>query len=185
MITLSRHPCGYNIFATTAMALTLTLAACAGDAGSPIGPGSAVVPPPELAASDLKITAFRVIEHQYPGSPTWYYAPLLTLQEVTGGNAVRVIGVGFEIPGLPGIPRPAVCRVIAAGTSVEMFREIYGDYEFVAFSPGGARATGEPASAMVSFTDSRGTTRTVQVTGPVVSGSLPTTYSGGQGSNNC
>ena len=123
---------------------------------------------------------FHVIEFQYPSAPGhWFYAPQLRLHDTTGVADAAVIRMAFEIPGFGG-PSPAcTTNRLVASTPVDVFREMYGDYEFTIDKPG-ARATAGMATAIITLRVGKSAIM-LTASGPVVPGSLPTTYTGGSG----
>jgi len=87
--------------------------------------------------------------------------------------------LNFQIPGLVGpIPSFTCAGRVSPGAPQLVNGGVYGDWMFTVFGPG-RMATGEGATAIVSFTDSSGANGVVTVHGPVVKGALPTTYTGG------
>ena len=132
----------------------------------------------------LAIDAFSIIEFQYGSGPDyWHYAPKLRVRERTGAGYAQVIGVQLDIPDVGPTALCSTNRVVVAGQSDEMFREIYGDFELSFYKSNGARATPGQASATVFVRDEGGRFGRVTVTGPVVEGTLPTSYSGGRINN--
>jgi hypothetical protein len=63
-----------------------------------------------------------------------------------------------------------------AGQDTQIFHDVYGDYD-VAY--GGARWTGGPATARLTYRDKTGHFYAATISGPVVPGSPPQTYTGG------
>lgn len=123
---------------------------------------------------------FHVIEYQYPsGTGQWYYAPQLRLRDATGVAAAAVVGMAFELPGFGPLPPCMTDRPITS-TALDVFREVYGEYQ-LSFFRTGVRA--EPGLAAATLTIRLGGTDSLVLTtkGPIVSGSLPTTYTGGVG----
>ena len=127
----------------------------------------------------LLVESFSVVEFQYPTVPDhWYYAPLLRMRETGLGDAAAVIGYEFDIPGIGQSPPCATYRRVGRGATLDLFREVYGDYGYSLYKPG-ARATGTVATALITVRDGSSPPTTLTVTGPIISGSLPTTYTGG------
>lgn len=138
-----------------------------------------VSPLPGSSGAILVVESFTVIEFQYPSQPNhWHYAPLVRVRETGAGGAVAITGYDFIIPGLGRSPACATYRRVDRGATLDLFREVYGDYGFT-IAQAGARATGAPATALITIRDGNGPETTLTVTGPIVSGSLPTTYTGG------
>ena len=119
-----------------------------------------------------------MIEFQYPSSAQWYYAPQIRIKEIGNMNGARVTGFHFDIPGLDAAPSCRMFLGITGGSAVDLFQEIYGDFQLAIFSPGN-RSTGGEATAYITVTDGRGTQRRIVVAGPIVPGELPKTYTGG------
>jgi len=131
--------------------------------------------------SGLDTAEFFVIEFKYPGSTTWSYAPQLTVRETSGRSTATVTKLVVVLPGLnPGTnPMPPfdTSKCVAPGQTLSLLNEIYGDFELT-FDRPGSRASGT-ASIVTTFADPDGREGTTSATGPIVPGSLPTTYSGG------
>jgi hypothetical protein len=73
---------------------------------------------------------------------------------------------------------------IAAGTSRDLNGEVYGSWTFT-FDWAASRATGEDATAVVTYIDDTGAMGTTTATGPVIHGTDPTTYTGGENGGAC
>ena len=66
-------------------------------------------PPPGAATAALTSLSFQMIEYQYPGSPDWYYTPVLRVAETHGGvSSAHVERMVFSIPGIDA-PGSTVC----------------------------------------------------------------------------
>lgn len=143
-----------------------------------------VLGPTSLGPSDaLVIDSFSMIEFQYPSAPgRWFYAPQMRAHAAQGRTA-SVLVMTFSIPGL-GNPPPFGCGASLSGTPRDLFGEVYGDW-LVSIDETGKRATGGTASATINFLDDAGVSSTRVVTGPIVSGSLPASYSGGSNGGAC
>ncbi len=138
-----------------------------------------VAPLPAPSGAVLVVDAFSVIEFQYPSQPNhWYYAPLVRVRETNAGGTVAVIGYDFTIPGLGRVPSCVTYRPVGRGETLDLFREVYGDYGYT-IDNNGARATGTVATAIITIQDGSGAPTSITVTGPIISGTLPTTYTGG------
>jgi hypothetical protein len=134
----------------------------------------------ETASGALVVQRFSMMEFQYPSAPnSWFYAP--QIQATTApGRRVFISYVIFSIPGLDDpIPGWACDASLSAGTVVELNGEVYGDWTMSLF--GDRQATGADATARITYTDDSGVSSTLTLHGPIVHGSLPTTYSGGGG----
>jgi hypothetical protein len=138
-----------------------------------------IVSDPSLS-DDLAVESFSVVEYAYrrsgSGDLAYEYAPAVTLRDPTGRGA-EVYGVQFDTPGIGTTAFCAARRPIPAGLSIDLFHEIYGDYE-LSFGGDGRAASG-PATAAIYFVNAVGEPGQVRVTGEVSPGSFPTTYSGG------
>lgn len=125
----------------------------------------------------MVVEDFHVVEFQYPSEPgRWYYAPQIRLRNTTG-VAAAVVRLEFEIPGFA---RLLPCTEVRPVTSspFDVLRELYGDYE-LSFDSGTRASTGV---ATVILTMRIGEEAVLLLrTGPVVPGSLPTTFTGGSG----
>ncbi|MBA3671343.1 MAG: hypothetical protein H0W68_04900, partial [Gemmatimonadaceae bacterium] len=135
-----------------------------------------VLPLPPSSSAVLVVESFSVVEFQYPSQPgQWHYAPRVRVRESGGGGAVAVIGYDFIIPGLGRAPPCVTYRRVERGGTLELFREAYGDYDYT-ISQHSSRANGTPATALITIRDGDSAPTLLTVTGPIVSGSLPTTY---------
>lgn len=132
----------------------------------------------------LIVQQFYMTEYQYPSQPGhWYYAPQLRVVAAPGRTAD--IGLlALSVPGLPDPIPPFACNAHITTAARDLNGEVYGDWTMSVDSPG-SRATGADGTAKVTYTDDAGVTRTITITGPIVSGSLPTTYSGGSNGGAC
>jgi len=141
-----------------------------------------VAGPVATNAVGLKIESFTMWEYQWEG--TWYYAPQLDVS-AEGPQAITVLTVTFQIPGLPS-PFPSWdCGArVPGGSSRALNGEVYGSWSFELLSPGN-RANGEDATATVWFLDGSGAIGSKRVTGRVAAGWIPDTYSGGQSGGAC
>lgn len=162
--SLVRATCG--LIAATSLAL-----ACSGTEGpSPIG-----------RKAVLTVQSFSMVEYQNPGDTGQYnYAPQLVLAATGGSSAATVTAMLLSLPGFSALG--SVCSsgtLVPAGQSAVMFGELYGDYE-VSYTIDHPVAAGQ-ATAIIIFRDDIGRVDTLLAAGPVVSGSPPTTYTGGNG----
>jgi hypothetical protein len=169
---------GGGVEVTARSAGTATIAAAL--EGGPSGSVELTVLPPLVGGSELIVLDFHVIEYQYPGDPRWEYAPMLQVQVVNGGYGVDVLRLDVAIPGLD--PAPGFCGSIRL-TDLQPHQlnyEVYGDW-MISEDESGHRATaGQSATAVISYVTDDGA-QSLTVTGPVVAGALPTTYSGSRG----
>jgi len=100
----------------------------------------------------------------------------LHLRNQNGMGEVRKIDLGN--------PPSFSCGGALSAAPRDLFGEVYGDW-LLEIAGSGERATGEPATATITFVDDGGTMATRVVSGPIVQGSLPTTYSGGGNGGAC
>jgi hypothetical protein len=140
----------------------------------------AVAAPTNPGASDaLVVDSFSMLG--YPsGLTTWSYAPQMRAHAMPG-HAASILVLKFSIPGLGNIPAFG-CGASLSVTPRDLFGEVYGDW---LLEIGGAqRATGDSATATITFVDN-GTTAIRVVSGPIVQGGAPTSYTGGQNGGAC
>jgi Bacterial Ig-like domain len=129
----------------------------------------------------LAITSFTMLEFKYPRDDRWYYAPQIVVAESGAKGGAEIRRLDFSIPGLGNIPPMCSTGIwIPPGGSESLVGEAYGDWEFTIF--GSKRAEPGEAAVMVTYLDMTGRRVTLTARGPVVAGSLPTTYTGGRGS---
>lgn len=156
----------------------LVISACGVDGRQPyatlVGPSTV----PSTSSSLILVDSFLVIEFAYPSAAGYQYAPQLRVHEAGNGSGAVLTGLDFDIPGIGPAPPCRTLFGIGAGQTVDLFREIYGDYQYV-ISRQDARATGEDATATITVTDRRGANTKLTVTGKIVHGALPDTYTGG------
>jgi len=125
--------------------------------------------------STLVAVDFRMLEVQIGDS--WEYAPQLVLRDESAKGGSALIAVKFEVPGLGATPSCAMVRPVGPAP-VEIFHEMYGDFE-LAIGGGALRASAGDAIARLTVRTGDGTAATLVLRGPIVPGSLPTTYSSG------
>ena len=143
-----------------------------------------VLPIPDPSGAALVIDSFSMIEYQYPGDPTWYYAPQVQIREVNGKGAAAITMVDFQIPGLLPAPPCNTYTPVAPLELLNVFQESYGDFAFAIYAAG-VRATGDTATVSVLYADGTSPVRSITARGPIRGGSLPTTYSGGSSRVRC
>ena len=143
-----------------------------------------VLGPASVGPSDaLVVDSFSMIEFQYASAPgEWFYAPQVRAHAGQGHTA-SVLVMKFSIPGLGNAP-PFGCGASLDVKPRDLFGEVYGDW-LLSIDQTGHRATGEAATATITFLDEAGVSSTRVVTGPIVPGSLPTTYTGGSNGGAC
>jgi hypothetical protein len=127
--------------------------------------------------SVIAVESFTVVELQ-PRPGFWSYAPQVRMKDPTGSHSGEVIGFDLSIPGFGQAPPCRMSVLVGQGASVDLFHEIYGDYELT-YVNSGARASGTVATAFITVRDDSGTVALLTVPGPIVPGQGPTTYTGG------
>jgi hypothetical protein len=144
---------------------------------------SVTVDAPSVSEKGVVVDSFSVVEYQYASVPgKWDYAPLVRFRNTLSQHTAEVIAFSFSIPGFnsgPGLG--SLCGTslhLGPDQSADLFHEIYGDYQF-GFGPSDQRASGDSATATFDIRDDDGKVAQLVVRGPVVSGALPTTYTGG------
>ena len=138
--------------------------------------------PEGLPTSQLVATSFTVIEVPYGSN--WYYAPLVTVRETTGAGTATVTNMTFQIPGLGPSPSFRTSKCIKAGEERTLLNEIYGDFELTIDHPG-IRASASTATGTLMYVDGSGRRAELSLSGPIVAGTYPSTYSGGTGTWTC
>jgi len=169
--------------------LTIAAATVSAGCGSPTSPTPVTStqarvagpePSPAVTSSGfLRIDRAVVVEYQYSfGDAHWYYAPQVRVTETSGTGWLQVTGIDVEIPGLV-VSTCVAGEVVAAGKTIELFRETYGDYP-IAFRAGapGQRATGEPRF-VVRYQQQDGHSGALTVPAPLTLSGLPDSYTGG------
>jgi hypothetical protein len=135
-----------------------------------------VVTTTNVGVSDaIVVDSFSMVEFQYPSSPeAWSYAPLMRAH-ARPGHTASILVLAFSLPGFGNIPAFS-CGARLSVTPVDLFGEVYGDWLLEIGHT--QRATGDSATVTITFEDN-GTPTIRMVSGPIVQGSLPTTYTGG------
>jgi hypothetical protein len=129
----------------------------------------------------LSDVSFEMLEIARPNTssaaPAFIYAPQLRITERSGQSNAYIIRATFE---MPGALHTTVCSrsIVEAGAEAELFPEVNGDLTLSFSLPNDARATSGQAKATVVYGDYLGRVDSVSIVGPVVPGSLPTTYTG-------
>ena len=137
-----------------------------------------VLAPASASTVSPVVVDFRMFEVRYdPASSFWSYAPALVLVDTTGRGGSAIIGVSFDLPGLGGSPTCIMDRAVGSDP-LTVFHESYGDFELT-IDGGGTRASGSEAVAHVTLRVPGPAGMTIDVRGPIVPGSVPTTYSAG------
>ncbi len=126
-------------------------------------------------APRLVVREFWMIEF---GSGFWFYAPHLVVAEAAGESGLEI--VGFQVLQFSDWPYPfprafAYNITIPPGEDVPLIREANGDYELAYFISDGRRI-GPEATLRIVYQDLSGRYHATTVTGPVVSGSQPDTF---------
>ena len=132
-------------------------------------------------SSALAIESIGLIEFQYPALPGhWFYAPQLRVREPAGRAGVAVVGAKFVIPGIGETQLCTTYRPVAARRTLDVFQEVYGDFELTYYRADGGRATSTQVSGTIYFIQANGRVAYITVTLPVVAGSLPELHSSSQ-----
>ena len=147
---------------------------------------TAVVTVPEATnpgtSNALVVDGFSFIEFHYPSAPgRFIYAPQMSAHAASG-RTVQILTTTFTIPGLGDAPMFG-CGANLAATPKDLFGEVYGSW--LLEIDGAGRATGATGSVIVTFVDDTGATGTMNLSGDIVQGSLPTTYTGGTNGGAC
>lgn len=134
------------------------------------------------AVGNILIESFSVIEVQYPSAPgRWYYAPLVTMKAPSTSNGGDVLSVAITIPDL-GTWECSATRRVAPGSTIELFREVYGDFELTFMHGDGHRIPTAVASIDVLVRENGGTAR-LNASAGVKEGDFPASYTGGRVDN--
>jgi len=185
--------------ANAAVATVENLPAGTGRVGmvTAVGPGTATITArvATLAASiqvsvldplpggtdDFEIQDPHIVEYQYPGYPDWwFYAPIIRVQGKSSG--VDVLRLSIPLPGKG--PNPGFCGGLRVFPfqSVDLNVELYGDYQISIDGGRGFRVgPGSVFQGTLQYRRGDGTIGTAEFELPMVSGELPTTYTGGVG----
>jgi hypothetical protein len=132
------------------------------------------------SARALVVQRFFITEFQYPSlSGVWFYAPQVQVAAAPG-RRVYIASLTFSIPGLDDIATWNCDAYVTAGKVVDLNGEVYGDWA-LSVEETEHQATGADATAKLKYYDDSGLTTTLSLRGPVVRGSLPTTYGGDPG----
>ena len=133
---------------------------------------------------DLTIESFSMIEYRYDDDDQYYYAPSLVVYVPASAPTVHIaifeLGSMTNFPINPNSDECTTTIDIAPGQRKQLFHELYGDYPLSYWWPG-HRPTQGPAYAKLSYRSGDGPTHSVTMQGGMTPGSLPTSYSGGQG----
>jgi hypothetical protein len=137
------------------------------------------IPPFDAPCCGVAAASFSMLELGTEGN--WWYAPQVTLTETSGRGPIHVMAVMFIVPGVAPETGIGICfddLQVPAGGSVEVFHEIYGDYQ-VALDHRLDRVTSATATMRVYSRDGIGRLDSLDVVGPIVPGDMPRTYTGG------
>ena len=140
------------------------------------------VPPPKGGGTSdaLVIESYSLIEYQDP-SGIWVYAPQMRARAASG-RKVTVLVLRFVVPDLGNLI-PFGCGGNLTDAPRDLFGEVYGDW---LLEVGGSnQPIRNPGTVTVTFIDDAGLTGTRVVSGQVVRGGGPATYSGGQNGGAC
>lgn len=133
-------------------------------------------------AGTLGIESFSIAEVQYDSAPgRWYYAPLASITVPSASIGGEILSVRITIPDL-GTIECRTLRTVAPGTKVELFREVYGDFELVIHHADGRRIPPAVASIEVLVREGGKLSR-LSASANVSPGSFPTSYTGGKVEN--
>jgi hypothetical protein len=129
----------------------------------------------------LVVESYSLIEYQEASAGLWVYAPQMRVRAATG-RKVTVLAMRFLIPDLGNLATFG-CGASLTDASRDLFGEVYGDW---LLQIGGiAQPARDPGTVTITFIDDAGLTGTRVVSGSIVRGSGPTTYSGGQNGGAC
>lgn len=160
---------GSSVFEVVGAGLVTISVSSEGVSGSALLRTFAEDPP---VSDELSIDSFVVVTPDDGG-----FAPYMTLRDRTGDGAV-VFGIQIVIPGLGNIPYCATNRPVTSGGSLQLFRDMYGDYELAV---SGSGWTGGDATAVVYFLDATVSAKKLIATTPIVPAPYPTAYGGSSG----
>lgn len=150
--------------------------------GSALGTTAAIAvtvlaPAPSSVVSPVVI-AFRMLEFHYDDAPNfWSYAPDIVLVDSTGRGGSAIVAASFDLPGLGSSVTCVMDRAVGSDP-FQVFHEKYGDFELTLES-GLQRASGSEAVAHITLRIPGPAALKLDVRGPIVPGSVPTTYSDG------
>ena len=139
-----------------------------------------LAPAPASAVSPV-VVDFRMLELEFgaPGSNSWYYAPELVLRDTTGRGGTAVIALSVDLPGI-GTSFPCHMLRPVGSSPTEVLHESHGQFEFSFYDlDSAARASGTETVAHITLRIPGPAAMTIDVRGPIVPGSRPTTYTGG------
>lgn len=103
------------------------------------------------------------------------YAPLVTVTEAHGRAGVEVIALSIMIPGRINSVDCQATVALRPGGTTSMFDEIYGDYQLVINGP----RNSDEARVAVYTRDASARVSVTEVSGAIVPGGWPVTYTGG------
>jgi hypothetical protein len=128
--------------------------------------------PPLLGV--VAIDSVSLIERQ---NGDWFYNPLLRVRDLTGSGA-SIVAVQFFVPGMGWSPVCSGHRPIAAGQTLDVFPEGYGDFDLNFGGYEGERATSRQGMAVLFVGTLGGASLgRIEVAAPIVGGELPATPS--------
>lgn len=140
------------------------------------------VTPNPNAVGNILIESFSVVEVQYQSAPgRWYYAPLVTMKAPATSNGGDVLNIAITIPDL-GTWECRATRRVAPGSTIELFREVYGDFELTIHHSDGHRIPPAIASVEVLVRENGDTAR-LNASAGVKAGDFPASYTGGRVDN--
>ncbi len=138
-----------------------------------------VLPALPYGTGGLDVVDAHMVEYRYEGDDHWYYAPIV--QVTAGESAVDVLELQIVFPG--GRGNGAFCGAIRIqpGETLDLNQELYGDYQISVDADHWRAPQDSIFTGALEYHRGDGTMVTQNLNLPVVSGTLPTTYTGGYG----
>jgi hypothetical protein len=137
---------------------------------------SVTVLPRSSDPSPVVVDDFRVIAVRLVPSDDWYYTPTIALRDTSAAGGSAVIRTSFELPDAAPTPECATEREIPRAGR-ELFPEAQGAYGWTIGSSIGVLPLSGQAIVHLTVRTGAGTAVTMAVTGPIVVGTIPSTYS--------
>ena len=139
-----------------------------------------VLPALPYGTGGLDVVDAHMVEYRYEGWDRWEYAPIV--QVTARESALDVLKLQIVLPGRPG-SAPAFCGAIRIqpGETLNLNPELYGDYQISVDAAGWRAPPDSIFTGTLEYRRGDGTLVTQNLQLPVVSGTLPTTYTGGYG----
>jgi hypothetical protein len=177
-----------------ALALITTLVAC--DEGPPTTPTPTPTPPVPVptatppkppegpSESELAVVSFLVLEYQQ--GARWWYAPRLEVRETMGKSIAVVTKLGFSLSDAVPVGFYTTSKCVSPLEQRHLLIDLYGDHELeMAFDEVGNRTPSKIGTGVIAYEDSKGRPASLIVSGPIVAGAPPTTYTGGSPTWGC